>query len=54
MVDESGCIPLRTQVAKISRWRAHNIDFNCMTSSIGLHSLTTLNAYRLKYKSRVF
>jgi len=31
----SGCILLRTEVAKINGWRAHSIDFNCMTSSLG-------------------
>jgi len=33
IVDVSGCILLRIEVAKINGWRAHNIDFNCMTSS---------------------
>ena len=32
-VDISGCILLSTEVAKINGWRAHNIDFNCVTSS---------------------
>ena len=34
-VDVSGCVLLRTEVAKINGWRAHNIYFNCMTSSLG-------------------
>jgi len=34
-VDVSGCIHVRTEVAKSNGWRAHNIDFNCMTSSLG-------------------
>jgi len=35
VVDISGCILLGTEVAKINGRRAHNIDFNCMTSSLG-------------------
>jgi len=35
VVDVSGCILLRTKVAKTNGWRAHSIDFNCMTSSLG-------------------
>ena len=35
IVDVSGCILLRTEVAKINGWRAYNIDFNGMTSSLG-------------------
>ena len=34
-VDVSGCVLLRIAVAKINGWRAHNIDFNCMSSSLG-------------------
>jgi len=35
VVDVSGYILLRTEVAKINGWRAHSIDFNYMTSSLG-------------------
>jgi len=35
VVDISGCVFLRIEVAKINGWRAHNIDFNYMTSSLG-------------------
>ena len=52
MVDVSGCILLRTEVAKINGWTSHNIDFNGMTSFLGSTQFTTLNAYRLKYKWR--
>ena len=34
VVDVSGCVLLRTEVAKINGWRAHNIDFY-KTSSLG-------------------
>ena len=35
VVDVSGCVLLRTEVAKINGWRSHNIGFNYMTSSLG-------------------
>ena len=35
VVDINGCILLRTELAKVNGWRAHNIDFNCITSSLG-------------------
>jgi hypothetical protein len=35
IVDVSGCILLKTEVAKINGWSAHSIDFNYMTSSLG-------------------
>ena len=35
VVDVSGCILQRTEVAKVNGWRPHNTDFNYITSSLG-------------------